>query len=178
MTINELNKLQNEENFDNALEQLKLLSGEKHHIAPLFGEYESEKSLNFLDKLLNSISDKEVRQMIFVIVNELAWYEHFGLEDVFDSEYIEKIIQAEQNDRLIISPFAIGDKICKPDDPYPMEVKAIIYDESGIHIKTERYECVTSYDYKEHIIEKDDLEKYQVSNEDCDECPHVTSYDW
>lgn len=167
MTIEELNKLSDEANYENALNKFYKLYGDCNIIP-------KETDLNFWSNILDGVTDEETKQMLFVLITELAWYKR--LDVGYDIEELEEIFNADVDDRLIISPFAVGDNIIADDSRYPMKVTAIVYDKYGLNIKTERYECVTRYDFNEYKLNGKELRKYKVTKKDPDGCIHITHY--
>jgi hypothetical protein len=176
MTIDELRKLNDDDNYNATWEKLqKLYNG---HTVPYIHYDNAEDNIDFWSKILDSVVDEEIKQMLFVMISELSWYSSLDI-DGYTEEALKEICKADIDGRLIISPFAIGDKIVTSDDPYPMQVSEIIYNKSGIHINAKRYERVTRYDYNEHNLDEKTLKKYMLSSiEDNDFCKHIVYEDW
>ncbi len=174
MTIEELRKLNNDENYNNTWIKIQRLKGQK----PVHYD-NAENNLKFWSDFFDCISDEEVKQVLFILMSEYSWYENLGV-DSYDEEYIREILKADEEYRLIISPFSIGDNICQDNDTYPMEVDAIIYDKKGVHIKAKRYESMTRYDYREYEFNESKFKDLRLANkdEDCDLIKHIESFDY
>ena len=178
MTIEELRRLNDDDNYSNAWGKIQKLQGNK----PVHYGH-AEENLEFWSNFFDGMSDEEMKQALFVLMSEYSWHTSLGIH-YFDEEYIREIVQAEEEYRLFISPFAIGDNVCTDDEQYPMEIMSITYDQKGMHVRAKRYEVYTQCDYREYNLDEHELNKFRVATdedylyEELNGCKHTTSFDW